>query len=87
MKKGIHPIYRPVIFLDTSSGAKFMMRSTIQTSETIEWEDKQSYPLCKVEVSSVSHPFYTGKKIFVDSAGRIERFRQKYNKKQQSTPT
>ncbi|AXI23987.1 L31: ribosomal protein bL31 [Cardinium endosymbiont of Sogatella furcifera] len=81
MKKEIHPAYRPVVFLDTSSGAKFMTRSTISTSETIEWEDKKTYPLFKVEVSYVSHPFYTGKKIFVDTAGRIERFNQKYKKK------
>jgi ribosomal protein L31 len=81
MKKEIHPEYRPVVFLDTSSGAKFMTRSTISTSETIEWEDKKIYPLFKVEVSYVSHPFYTGKKIFVETAGRIERFNQKYKKK------
>ncbi|TDG95619.1 type B 50S ribosomal protein L31 [Cardinium endosymbiont of Culicoides punctatus] len=81
MKKEIHPDYRAVVFLDTSSGAKFLTRSTIRTTETIEWEDKKVYPLVKVEVSSVSHPFYTGKKIFVDTAGRIERFNQKYKKK------
>lgn len=87
MKKEIHPEYRPVIFLDTSSSAKFMTRSTISTSETIEWEDKKIYPLFKVEVSSVSHPFYTGKKIFVDTAGRIERFNQKYKKKNAAIKT
>ncbi|WP_342265300.1 type B 50S ribosomal protein L31 [Cardinium endosymbiont of Philonthus spinipes] len=87
MKKEIHPEYRPVVFLDTSSGAKFMTRSTIATSETIEWEDKKTYPLFKVEVSYVSHPFYTGKKIFVDTAGRIERFNQKYKKKNTAIPT
>lgn len=81
MKKDIHPEYRPVVFWDTSSGAKFIIRSTIKTRETIEWEDKKTYPLVKIEVSSVSHPFYTGKKIFVDTAGRIERFNQKYKKK------
>ncbi|HLP35059.1 MAG TPA: type B 50S ribosomal protein L31 [Amoebophilaceae bacterium] len=81
MKKDIHPTYREVVFLDTSSGAKFLTRSTIHTRETIEWEDKKTYPLVKVEVSSVSHPFYTGKKIFLDTAGRIERFQQKYKKK------
>jgi large subunit ribosomal protein L31 len=81
MKKDIHPTYREVVFLDTSSGAKFLTRSTIHTRETIEWEDEKTYPLVKVEVSSVSHPFYTGKKIFLDTAGRIERFQQKYKKK------
>lgn len=82
MKKDIHPTYREVVFLDTSSGATFVTRSTIHTRETIEWEDKKTYPLVKVEVSSVSHPFYTGKKIFLDTAGRIERFHQKYKKKE-----
>ena len=85
MKKEIHPEYREVVFLDTSSGAKFMTSSTISTRETIEWEDKKVYPLVKVEVSSVSHPFYTGKKIFVDTAGRIERFNQKYKRKEAAT--
>lgn len=87
MKKEIHPEYRPVVFLDTSSGAKFMTCSTIRTSETIEWEDKKIYPLFKVEVSYVSHPFYTGKKIFVDTAGRIERFNRKYKKNNSATQT
>lgn len=87
MKKKIHPEYRPVVFLDTSSGAKFMMCSTIRTSETIEWEDKKIYPLFKVEVSYVSHPFYTGKKIFVDTAGRIERFNRKYKKNNSAMQT
>ena len=82
MKKDIHPTYREVVFLDTSSGAKFMTRSTIKTRDTIEWEDKKEYPLVKVEVSSVSHPFYTGKKLFVDTAGRVEKFNQKYKKKE-----
>lgn len=82
MKKEIHPAYRPVVFLDTSSGAKFMLKSTITTKETIAWEDQQVYPLVKVEISSASHPFYTGKKIFVDTAGRIEQFKKKYKKKE-----
>lgn len=81
MKKDIHPAYRKVVFLDTSSDTKFMTRSTISTSETTQWEDGQEYPLVKVEISSASHPFYTGKKIFVDTAGRVEKFKQKYNKK------
>ena len=81
MKKDIHPAYREVVFLDTSSDTKFMTRSTISTSETTQWEDGQEYPLVKVEISSASHPFYTGKKIFVDTAGRVEKFKQKYNKK------
>ncbi|MFZ9044345.1 MAG: type B 50S ribosomal protein L31 [Cyclobacteriaceae bacterium] len=81
MKKDIHPDYREVVFLDTSSDYKFLTRSTIQTSDTIKWEDGNEYPLVKVEVSSASHPFYTGKKLFVDTAGRVEKFNKKYKKK------
>jgi large subunit ribosomal protein L31 len=81
MKKGIHPAYREVVFLDTSSNFKFITRSTLDSKETIKWEDGQEYPLIKVELSSASHPFYTGKKIFVDTAGRVEKFQQKYKKR------
>ena len=81
MKKGIHPTYREVVFLDTSSNFKFLTRSTLDSKETIKWEDGQEYPLIKVELSSASHPFYTGKKIFVDTAGRVEKFQQKYKKR------
>ncbi len=80
MKKDIHPNYRDVVFLDMSSGDKILTRSTIQTKETIEHEG-QTLPLVKVEVSSSSHPFYTGKKTFVSKAGRVEKFNQKYKKK------
>jgi large subunit ribosomal protein L31 len=80
MKKDLHPEYREVIFHDTSSDVKFITRSTINTSETIKWEDGNDYPLVKVEVSSASHPFYTGKKLFVDTAGRVEKFNKKYKK-------
>ena len=78
MKKGIHPSYREVVFLDTASDFKFLTRSTMTAKETIQWEDGQEYPLIKVEISAASHPFYTGKKIFVDTAGRVEKFKQKY---------
>ncbi len=81
MKKDIHPEYREVVFHDTSSDTKFMTKSTISTPETIKWEDGNEYPLIKVEVSSASHPFYTGKKLFVDTAGRVEKFNKKYKKK------
>ena len=81
MKKNIDSNYRPVVFLDTSSGFKFLTRSTINTQDTIQWEDGQTYPLAKVEISAASHPFYTGKKIFVDTAGRVDKFRQKYAKR------
>lgn len=79
MKKGIHPNYREVVFQDLSSDLKFITRSTIETKETTEFEGKQ-YPLVKLEVTSESHPFYTGKSTFVARAGRVERFNQKYRK-------
>lgn len=78
MKPDIHPSYRPVVFQDTSSDFKFLTKSTIDTSETVEWEDGETYPLAKVEISSKSHPFYTGKQILVDTTGRVERFRKRY---------
>lgn len=81
MKKGIHPEYRDVVFQDTSSGFKFITRSTMKSSETIKWEDGKEYPVIKVEVTSASHPFFTGKKMLVDTAGRVEKFNKKYSKK------
>jgi large subunit ribosomal protein L31 len=78
VKSDIHPNYRPVVFQDSSSEFKFLTKSTIETSETIEWEDGNTYPLAKVEISSASHPFYTGKQILVDTTGRVERFRRRY---------
>ena len=81
MKKGIHPDYREVVFWDTSSDYKFLTRSTLHTKETTKWTDGKDYPLIKVEVSSASHPFFTGKKMFLDTAGRVEKFQKKYNKK------
>ena len=74
MKPGIHPEYRPVIFLDTSSNHGFLTRSSIDTKgrETMKWEDGKEYPVVKVEVSSESHSFYTGKQKIVDTAGRGE---------------
>ena len=81
MKAGIHPDYKEVVFLDTSSDFKFLTRSTMTSKEKIKWEDGNEYPLIKIEVSSASHPFYTGKKLFVDTAGRVEKFNKKYKKK------
>ena len=81
MKKDIHPKYQAVVFLDTSSDFKFLTRSTMSSNETIKWEDGKEYPLIKVEVSSASHPFYTGKKLLVDTAGRVEKFNRRYKKK------
>ena len=88
MKKDIHPDYKEVVFQDVQSDFKFLTRSTLTSEEKIKWEDGKEYPLIKVEVSSASHPFYTGKKIFVDTAGRVEKFYQKYKEKAavKSTP-
>ena len=85
MKKDIHPEYREVVFQDVQSDFKFLTKSTMTSDEKIKWEDGKEYPLIKVEVSSASHPFYTGKKIFVDTAGRVEKFNQKYKAKQAVT--
>jgi large subunit ribosomal protein L31 len=81
MKKDIHPNYRDVVFYDTSSEYKFLTKSTIETNETIVWEDGKEYPVYKIEVSSNSHPFYTGKKMILDTAGRVEKFNRRYSKK------
>lgn len=82
MKKGIHPEnYRMVVFKDFSCDYAFLSRSTANTKETIVWEDGKEYPLVKLEISNQSHPFFTGKMKFIDSAGRIEKFQKKYQKK------
>ena len=78
MKKKIHPQARPVVFRDSDSNALFLMLSTVETDKTILYKDNQHYPLYEVEISSASHPFYTGKQKLVDTAGRIERFRSRY---------
>lgn len=79
MKQGIHPDYKKVVFLDTSTGFKFLSGSTKSSDETIEWEDGNTYPLLKVEISSDSHPFYTGKQKLTDVGGRVDKFKKKYN--------
>lgn len=78
MKKGIHPQYREVVFQDISGDFAFLTRSTVETNDTISWTDGNEYPLVKVEISSKSHPFYTGQQKIVDTAGRVDRFRKKY---------
>jgi large subunit ribosomal protein L31 len=80
MKDGIHPEYRKVVFQDMSSDFAILTRSTIESKETIKWEDGNEYPLVKVEVSSASHPFYTGKHKVLDSGGRVDRFKKRYGK-------
>ncbi|GGA86032.1 type B 50S ribosomal protein L31 [Puia dinghuensis] len=82
MKKGLHPAsYRPVVFKDMSNGESFLSKSTAQTRETIKWEDGNEYPLIKLEISNTSHPFFTGKNVLVDTAGRIDKFKKRYEKK------
>ncbi len=82
MKQGIHPQnYRFVVFKDMSNGSTFLTRSTAASRETIKWEDGNEYPLIKLEISNTSHPFYTGQKVLVDTAGRIDKFKKKYAKK------
>ena len=81
MKKDIHPDnYRLVIFEDTSGGARFLIGSTVETTETDKWEDGKEYPLYKVEISSASHPFYTGQDTVIDTAGRVEKFKARMKK-------
>jgi large subunit ribosomal protein L31 len=81
MKKGIHPEnYRFVVFKDMSNGYSFLSKSTAQTKETVKFEDGNEYPLIKLEISNTSHPFYTGKNMMVDTAGRIDKFKKRYAK-------
>ena len=81
MKQGIHPEYRTVVFMDTSTGFKFITGSTKNSNETVEWEDGNSYPLIRVETSSDSHPFYTGRQKFTQADGRVDKFNKKYGLK------
>ena len=78
MKAGIHPNYQLVVFRDLASGESFLTRSTTGSGKTIEWEDGNTYPVIDVEISSASHPFYTGKQRILDSAGRVEKFNQRF---------
>lgn len=82
MRKDIHPeAYRVVVFKDMSNEEMFLTRSTAASTETMKWEDGNEYPVVKVEISNTSHPFYTGKAMFVDTAGRIDKFKKRYEKK------
>jgi large subunit ribosomal protein L31 len=81
MKKDIHPKdYRFVVFKDMSNDYTFLTKSTVQTKETIVWEDGKEYPLVKLEISHTSHPFFTGKIKLVDTAGRVDKFKSRYQK-------
>ena len=84
MKSDIHPDYRYVVFQDVSAGTSFLTRSTISTSETVTWDDGNEYPLVTVELSSASHPFFTGQMKIVDTAGRVERFERRYGRRRGS---
>ena len=81
MKADIHPKYQAVVFQDVTSDFSFLTRSTLSSKETIKWEDGETDPLIKVEVSSNSHPFYTGKHKIVDTGGRVDKFRRRYASK------
>ncbi len=82
MKQGIHPEnYRFVIFKDMSNETTFLGKSTAASNDTITWQDGKEYPVIKLEISNTSHPFYTGKNVLVDTAGRIDKFKKRYAKK------
>ena len=80
MKKGIHPKYRPVVFQDAQADFSFLTQSCVETDETIKWTDGNEYPLYKLEISSASHPFFTGKMKLLDTTGRVQKFNDKYKK-------
>ena len=82
MKQGIHPTsYRTVVFKDMSNGTQFLSRSTAVSNENVVFEDGKEYPVIKLEISNTSHPFYTGKNVLVDTAGRIDKFNKRFGKK------
>ncbi|KAA0927826.1 type B 50S ribosomal protein L31 [Rhodococcus sp. IEGM 1401] len=81
MKPGIHPDYHPVVFQDSSTGNKFLTRSTVTSARETEWEDGNTYPLIVVDVSSESHPFWTGAARVMDTQGRVEKFEKRYGRR------
>ena len=80
MKKDIHPEYQQVVFRDISADFSILTKSTVTSENTVEWEDGNTYPVVDVDISAASHPFYTGKQKIMDTAGRVEKFRQRYAK-------
>ncbi|MFF3404873.1 type B 50S ribosomal protein L31 [Streptomyces sp. NPDC002742] len=86
MRTGIHPESRPVVFRDRAAGVAFLTRSTAHPARTIEWEDGAVHPLIDVEISSASHPFYTGTERVLDTAGRVERFERRYGRTASNRP-
>ncbi len=82
MKKNIHPSnYRLVVFRDMSNDYMFLGKSTAETRDTVKWEDGSEYPVIKLDISHTSHPFFTGKQVLVDTAGRVDKFNQRYRRK------
>ncbi|MBX7231617.1 MAG: type B 50S ribosomal protein L31 [Bdellovibrionales bacterium] len=81
MKKGLHPEFREVVFRDVSINWEMITKSTVKAKETTQWKDGKEYPLVTVDISSQSHPFYTGKQRLIDTEGRAEKFMKKYGKK------
>lgn len=81
MKKGIHPDYHPVVFEDSGTGKRFLTRSTATADRTVEWTDGNTYPLLVVDVTSDSHPFWTGASRVLDTQGRVEKFERKYGRR------
>ena len=80
MKADIHPNYKAVVFQDLSSDFSFLTRSTLSSKDKVTWTDGNEYPLIKVDITSASHPFYTGKQKIMDTGGRVDRFRKRYAK-------
>ncbi len=80
MKDAIHPQYHPVVFKDAATGEMILTRSTMSSEKTVEWTDGKTYPVIQLEVTSFSHPFYTGTQRIVDTEGRIERFKKRYTR-------
>jgi large subunit ribosomal protein L31 len=78
MKAGIHPEYRDVVFQDVTSDFRFLTRSTLSSKESVKWQDGNEYPLIKIDISSASHPFYTGQSKIMDTSGRIDKFKKRY---------
>ena len=87
MKKDIHPEYREVLFHDTSVDKYWLIRSTMQSDQTKEWTDGNTYPYCPLDVSSASHPFYTGEQRLIDTGGRVERFRKRFGNTSKPGPS
>lgn len=81
MKKGIHPDYHPVVYRDRSANYMSLTRSTLTSENTVEWEDGNTYPVIDIEVSNASHPFYTGQRRILDTAGQVEKFNRRYGRK------